>query len=162
MKRVRRQPARIVLTSLVIGFVIVCTGCSFVIGFNIRNVSDLPITVKYSLKDSGDGSSPRLVRQNDEDEIEYLPFPEDRISIDTQNRVVEFKLLPSENAQLYRVSDRLDNKYEEEFNLAKLSITVADGSTSFEGGHLFRQFRPIKKSWFAFGPEIMGFVLEYR
>lgn len=147
---------------MVVGFVLVCTSCSFVIGFNIKNLSDKTITVSYAVK-NGNGLSPRLVQENlDTKETEYISFPEDRIRIDIENGLVEFKLLPRENVQVYSVHDRLDNKYEEEFSLTKLRITTVDGSTSFEGGHLFKRFRPIEKSWFAFGPEITGFVFEYR
>ncbi|MEP6788300.1 MAG: hypothetical protein ABJB40_07710, partial [Acidobacteriota bacterium] len=98
----------------------------------------------------------------DKNTTEYSPFPEDRISVDAKNRSVEFKLLPNENVELFSVNDKLDNDYEKEMNLANLRINSADGSISLEGRQVFKSFRPIKSSWYSFGPETSGFVLEYR
>lgn len=163
MKNRKHQIRRILHTSVMIVLVIVSTGCSFTIGFNIKNLSGQSITVSYSLKDLHHGLSPRLVRDNfDEESTKYIPIPEDRININIENRVVEFKLLPGENVELFSIKDRLDNDYEREFNIANLRITGADGSTSLEGRQIFKSFRPLKKSWYVFGPEITGFMLEYR
>ena len=115
------------------------------------------------MKNFGGGIDPKVVRGNaNEDGTEYIPFPKDRISIDEEKLVVELKILPNENVRLYYVNDRLDDDYEEDFNLKTLRIASAHGSTEFEGRHVFKNFRPIKQSWYSFGPEIIGFVYEYR
>lgn len=146
----------------ILGTAIFSAGCSFAIGFNIKNLSDQTITVTYSLKDLNHGLSPRLVKENFKENTNYIPIPEDRVSIDTDNRVVEFKLLPNENVELFWTSDKLDGDYEKEFNITNLRISGEDGITSLEGREIFKSFRPIKKSWYTFGPEITGFVLDYR
>ena len=154
---------RVLCIGLIIVLLFASTGCSFSIPFNIRNLSDQAITVIYSLKDLSNGFAPRLKSENRaEDGTNYIQIPQDRISIDTENRVVEFKLLPNGNVELYSVHDKLDNQYEEEFNLTNLHITGVDGTISLTGREIFKSFRPIKKSWYVFGPEITGFVFEYR
>jgi hypothetical protein len=138
-------------------------GCSFHIGFNIRNMSDQAITVRYSLKDSGNGLLPQLVSEKRaENGTNYIPIPQERLDVDIENRVVEIRLLPNENVELFAVHDNLDNKYVKDFNLTRLCITGADGTIYLEGPEIFKSFRSIRKSWYDFGPEIVGFVYEYR
>lgn len=155
---------RRLLTIAILGFAIVTTGCSFSIGFNIKNLSENTVTVTYVLKkDSGQGFSPQLflpgVAVNGSD---FIPFPEDRIRVDKENRVVELKLLPNETVELFRVHDRRDNDYQKEMNLATLRIAATDGAMVLEGQQIFKSFRPVKNSWYMFGPEIAGFEFEYR
>ena len=164
MKKKKHQISRLFWTSVIIGLVMLSTGCSFVISFNINNLSGQTITINYSLKDLQHGGlSPRLVGENSDDKkTKFIPIPEDRLRVDIENRIVDLKLLPNENVELFSVIDRLDNDYEEEFSLSNLRITGTDGSVSLEGRQVFKSFRPIKKNWYAFGPEITGFVLEHR
>lgn len=158
------QISKTLLAGVIVGLAIINAGCSFKIGFNIKNLTDNAITVNYILKGPGAaGFSPRLVLENHgEDASKYLPLPEDRIRIETEKCTVEFELLPNENVELYWVGDRRENDYEKEFNLVNLRIIGADGSRSFEGREVFKSFLPIRKNWYTFGPDITGFVLEYR
>jgi hypothetical protein len=163
MQKQGHPVSRAFLMGLIFVLVVVSVGCSFTVGFNIKNLSGKTITVNYSVNNSYYGFSPLLVRENvDENSEKYVPIPEDRIHVDIDNGTVEFSLLPDEEVQLYWVSDRLDRDYEEVFKIDSLRITDEYGSITFEGRRVFNSFRPVENSRFAFGPKIVGFVFEYR
>lgn len=163
MKRQIQFLCRSILSIFVIGLAVICTGCSFVISFNINNLSGRPIAIRYSLKNTHHGLGPVLVDRNGEEGgPKHSQFGDGRINVDMQNRIVEFKLLPNEEVQLFSVTDRFDEKYEQEFNLTSLHISEGDGSITLEGDQVFKSFRPIRKDWYEFGPEIIGFVFEYN
>ena len=154
---------RSILKLLIFGLSILTTSCSFAIGFDIRNASDLPITVRYSMKQSDDERFPRLVVDPDGNGgSKYSEFPEERIKRDIEKRVCEFNLLPGEEAELLFMRDREASEYGKALPIAKLYVSDGTGSLSFEGDQIFKQFRPIRKNWYTFGPEIVGFIYEYR
>ncbi len=163
MKKYGQTSGRSLLAIFVIGLAFICTGCSFAISFNINNLSGRQITVRYVLKNVEHGLEPRLVNRhpaNDNDR--YRVFEKDRISVDTENRIVEFKLLTNEEVELFRIYDKPNDNYENEFNLIDLKISEGGGSIVIEGNQVYKSFRPIRGNWFEFGPEVIGFVLEYR
>lgn len=139
-----------------------CAGCSFRISYILKNLAGKTVVVKYRVKSVQDGFAPSLVRKSEAEGTQFVPIPDDRISLDFENRSIEFKMLADEMVELEHTIDRRDSEYEQEFNLESLQIIAEDGSVSMEGRDLFKSFRPVRKSWYAFGPEIVGFELEYR
>ena len=156
------KSCRSLLPTIVIGLAIICTSCQFAIEFRLNNLSNHPINVRYSLKNNYYGLDPKLVNKHGDKNTNFSPFPEDRVNIDLQNRIVEFRLLPNEEAVLFWMSDKRGEDYKEAFNITKLNISDETGSLTLQGDEIFRSFRPIKKGWYDFGPEILGFVYEYR
>jgi hypothetical protein len=153
---------KVLLLIGIIGFAIVNAGCSFSIGFSIKNLSGKPIVVSYSTTGM-QGYVPRLINSIEGEKGEkYSAIPENRIAIDRENDTVKLNLLPNEEVELFWVTDRMENDYESDFRLKNLHIVSDDGSISLEGRKVFQSFRPIKNSWYAFGPETIGFVFEYR
>ncbi len=154
---------RSIFVLLILGISVLTTSCSFSIGFDIRNSSDRPITIRYSLKPSDDIRFPRLVVDpNGNGGSKYSEFPYERIKRDIENRVCEFTLLSGEEAEVLSTYDKQSNEYEKEFAIAKMYISNGEGSVTLEGDEIFKKFRPITKNWYTFGPEIRGFIYEYR
>jgi len=154
--------SRTLLTSTILLLGLGCAGCSYHISFTLKNLSGKTIAVKYSVKNMQDGFAPNLVSKNKADGAQFMPIPDDRISLDFENGSVEFKMLADEAVELDSTMDRRESEYEQAFNLKSLRI-VADGDSVFmEGRELFKSFRPINRKWYTFGPGIVGFELEYR
>ena len=153
---------RSLLTVTVVIFSIVCSGCSFVVRFFIENSSERIVTVRYSTKNLQGGFDPKIFKENSNNGIDEIPIPEDRVIIDTQNRTVEFKMLPHEQVRIWKMHGKLDENYESEWNISSLSISSGEGSVSFEGSEVYKNFRPIAKTWYTFGPNATSFKLEYR
>ena len=157
----RHQIVRILLRGVIAADVVICAGCSYFISFNLKNLSGQTITVNYTVNDIKDGFAPMLVvQQTDGNRAGTVPIPDDRISMDVQKGSVEFKLLANEEVVLDEMSSGRD--YEKTFNINNLRIVAPNGSTEMEGPQVFRNFRPIKNSWYEFGPKIIGFVFEYH
>lgn len=154
---------RLLLTGVIAGLAVIVSGCSYVIRFNLRNLSGQTITVNYTVKDIQNGLTPMLIQRSaTENRTETVPIPDDRIRIDIENGSVEFKLFAKEEVELDSTIDGSESDYEKTFNLRNLRIAGEEGSVHLEGREVFKRFQPIKKSWYQFGPETIGFVFEYR
>ncbi len=162
MTKLNYKKRRMLLTCSILVFAFGCTGCSFYISFKLKNLSGKPIAVNYTVKNIQDGFAPSLIKVTETNGAQSVPIPDDRIRLDIENGSVEFEMLAEEIVELDHTIDRRESEYEEAFNLKSLRVSADDGSISLEGREAFKSFRPIRKSWYTFGPEIVGFEFEYR
>lgn len=163
MSQPNRKTKRIVLTVILVGIALLYSGCSFTTRFKLKNSSGQHITVRYEFKDISAGFTPHLVLKNPEkNKPDSVAFPSDRIKIDKEKGLVEFKLMPDEEAILAQLTDRPMSEYEEVFNLKNFRVEGVSGTVFLEGRQVFQAFEPIKAGWPNFGPEIIGFRFEYK
>jgi hypothetical protein len=153
---------RMLLTSTILLLAVVCSGCSFHISFKLKNLSGKTIAVNYTVKNIQDGFAPSLLKKTETDGAQSVPIPDDRIRLDIENGSVEFTMFADEIVELDHTIDLRESEYEQAFNLKSLRIAADDGAISLEGLEAFKSFRPIRKRWYTFGPEIVGFEFEYR
>jgi hypothetical protein len=153
----------LIILAGIVALAIISASCSYVTPFNLKNLSGKPIVVTYSVSQSHYLLSQQLIKVDEHSgESIYVPIPDDRINVNHEELTVEIKMLPNEEIQLFAVASRMDNDYERDFDIPKLRVAGEDGSISLEGRKVFESFRPIRKSWYKFGPDIVRFVFEYR
>lgn len=153
------------LVAFVTSLAVLQIGCSFVTSFTLENNSDRSIEISYVLAEDGYcGFSPRLENKNrNSNDARFVDFPAERLVVDLTTRAVKFRLLSDETAEICSMSDRSRlEEYEKKFNLTSLRIQSAEGSIALEGRSVFQSFRPVKSGPLTFGPDIIGFVYEYR
>lgn len=149
----------------VLAITLFLSGCSFAIRYEMRNLSGEPVTIRYQTTDEASLESlPRLLQKGTGNgDQKYAEIPQERVSFSKEDKTIVFTLLPGEEVELFWVNDRSSlSEYEEEFPIETLELAGKDGSVTFQGTMAFKAFAPIRRSFFAYGPEVVGFVLEHK
>ena len=154
---------RILIICTVLSSTMVTSGCSYAVGFSIKNNSDRDVNVRYTLRNLELGFEPELLGKSDSNEPLYIKFPADRSKIDIENRFIELKLFAGEEVRLFKMFDRSEFEYRKAFPLTELQLFSKFGNSVMMGREeVLTHFKPIESGFFSFGPKIIGYELIYR
>ncbi len=156
------------LVCVAVAFALLATACQFSTYFAVVNSSNSQMEVSYELKPSGmmpneNIRNPRIlsIAEFDNNKFEWRELPPNRFEVDKEKGIVKAQVEPNEVLQIEdEDSYYVAKEPNEHFDVKKLNLKGINGSVTYEGNQIFKQFQKEEKGWFGFGGTI--YVIYYK